>query len=190
MEQFILNVVENLVAQFPQLVMVVTTVYYGIKSVKKVSSSMPDLLQLTKKELHTAYKDSSEKVLKVFNDATKQLKEEVNQSLVTMASELNDYKKQLIQNAEQTNLVVRESKVFMDIISELLKQDPELIRSGIRKSIQTKISLTKEELENFPKLLLEDANILFKALQESALVMGEKNLEEMLGKLGYERKKL
>lgn len=189
-EQFVLNVIENLVAQFPQLIIVVTTVYYGIKSVKRVSFSMPDLLQNTKKELSSSYDSSKELIVKMLKDTTKQLKEEVTQSLVEMASELKDYKKRIKENAEQTNLIVRQNQLFMDVISDLLKQDPELVRAGIRKAVSTKISLTKEQLEKYPNTLINDLDILFSSLKEAMLVVGKENFDELLGELGYERKEV
>ena len=188
--ELLTNVIEHLIAGFPELILVLTTVTYSLKSIKAKTASFPDLLQTTQKENSISYAKTETNIQKILKETTHQLQQEVNHSLVTMGNQLLNYQKELTATKEQSNLLVQQNKLYMDLIAQLVKADPKLVQDGISSALTTKIALTNEELENYPQLLVSDMNILLGALKDAAKVVGQEKFEEMIGKLGYERKEI
>jgi uncharacterized protein YaaN involved in tellurite resistance len=102
-----------------------------------------------------------------------------------METELASYKVQLATNIEQTNLLARQNKIFMDVILELVAKDPIKVSQGITQAVSTKINLTKEELEKYPDILVKDTKVLESALQEAYKLMGKVSFEKLLKNIGY-----
>lgn len=188
--EFGMNVVENLVAAFPQLMVVGSTLVYSLKKIRTKTEEFPTILKNTKENLDVSFNNAKTDMKAIVEKTADVIGEKVNASLDGMQNELNTYKAMLEQNKDQTNALVKENKLFIDVILQFVAENPKLISDGITQVISLKSQLTKDELEQYPQVLINDLDKLSLALQEVKKVSGEKELDKLLVGLGYERQKL
>lgn len=188
--EFGMNVVENLVAAFPQLMVVGSTLVYSLKKIRTKTEEFPTILKSTKENLDVSFNNAKTDMKAIVEKTADVIGEKVNASLDGMQNELNTYKAMLEQNKDQTNALVKENKLFIDVILQFVAENPKLISDGITQVISLKSQLTKDELEQYPQVLINDLDKLSLALQEVKKVSGEKELDKLLVGLGYERQKL
>lgn len=188
--EFGMNVVENLVAAFPQLMVVGSTLVYSLKKIRTKTEEFPTILKSTKENLDVSFNKARTDMKEVVEKTADVIGEKVNASLDGMQNELNTYKAMLEQNKEQTNALVKENKLFIDVILQFVAENPKLISDGITQVISLKSQLTKDELEQYPQVLINDLDKLKLALEEVKKVSGDKELDNLLVGLGYERHKL
>jgi hypothetical protein len=115
----------------------------------------------------------------------KEVNTSVNGTLVDMEKELATYKGFLKENIDQTNLLARQNKLFMDVIIDLISKDPKKVSDGIAQAVSTKVNLSKEQLEQYPQLLVKDIKVLEGSLKEAMNIMGKEKFEQLLTKIGY-----
>ena len=205
--ELVTGTIEELIAAIPQIVIVLTTILYSLNAIKSRVNVYPKIATETKTGVDTSLSEiktgidtslsaikakiegiisvSQEKFIATLETVNVEMQKKVGATLTTMESELAAYKQQLATNIEQTNLLTRQNKIFMDVILELVAKDPLKVSQGITQSVSTKINLTKQELEKYPELLVKDKKILESALQEAYKLMGKISFEEMLKKIGY-----
>jgi hypothetical protein len=188
--EFGMNVVENLVAAFPQLMVVGSTLVYSLKKIRTKTEEFPTILKSTKENLDVSFNNAKTDMKAIVEKTADVIGEKVNASLDGMQNELNTYKAMLEQNKDQTNALVKENKLFIDVILQFVAENPKLISDGITQVISLKSQLTKDELEQYPQVLINDLDKLSLALQEVKKVSGEQELDKLLVGLGYERQKL
>ena len=187
----ITGIVEELIAAIPQIVVVLTTVVYSLNAIKSKINSFPQIAEDTKKEvganlnqtegkLTNILETSGTKIQTMLSEANEVLQQKVTGTLESMESELALYKKQLSKNIEQTNLLSQQNKLFMDVILQLIAKDPNKVAEGIAQAVSTKVNLTKEQLENYPEVLVKDYDVLKSAIKEVRAVVGEKAFLEMI----------
>lgn len=199
--------IEELIAAVPQIVIVLTTVVYSLNAIKSKVSVYPKIASDTKDEVNhnlASMKGKLEGILNVSQERINQLLVESKEGLLKLATEANEksqahlaktlaimevelasYKNQLATNIEQTNLLARQNKLFADVILELVAQDPKKVSEGIAQLVSTKINLTKEELEQYPSILVKDINVLESALKETLALIGKESFEKLLANIGY-----
>lgn len=209
-QTFLVDSLENVVASLPQLIAVVTMVYYSLKKIDKNTSSFSPMLKNAQDILKTAFGSSEKHLVQSFNEAKNMLvtsfeetskhmkeimeeavdemQEQVNDSLAAMKKELSGYQSQLKSMKQQTNLVAKENKAYMNVISILLAEDPEKIKNGVAALVSNQLNMTQEELEALPEQIVENWPLLKEVLKDVAETLGEKNLDVLLGEIGYERK--
>jgi hypothetical protein len=175
--EFGMNVVENLIAAIPQLAVVGSTVVYSLRKIRDKTQEFPTILSQTKEKMDSSLKKVGSKI-----------ESNVNGSLVKMQEELNGYKQELQQTKEQQNMLVKENKLFIDVILEFIAKNPQMVKEGLSKIVSMKAKLTKQELEEYPQVLLADSLKLKEAISEAGSVMGQEELDKMLQGMGYERK--
>ena len=219
--QFGTNVIENIVAAMPQLIVVVSTLTYSLRSIKSrtdnslstiqnKTETFPIILEETKGKIDEALLNSQKEISDFF-DATRKnfdnrfisfskniqdnlqltteaISKNVNSSLLSMQNELANYQRELTQSKEKLSLLVKENKLFIDVILQFVADNPDLVAKGITQIVSTKANMTKKEIESYPKALIEDMDLLQKTLTEVKSVAGQKTLDKLLGGLGYERK--
>jgi ATP-dependent 26S proteasome regulatory subunit len=185
--EFGMNVVENLVAAIPQLAVVGSTVVYSLKKVRAKTQEFPTILKETKDKMDSSFDNSRKQIAKSLEETSEKISEKVNGSLSSMQQELNHYKAQLKQTTEQQNMLVKENKLFMDVILEFVAKNPEMVKNGISRVVSLKTQLTKKQLEEFPNILVNDSNKLVQALKEAKSVMGEEAYNKLLEGVGNER---
>ena len=187
----ITGIVEELIAAIPQIVVVLTTVLYSLNAIKSKVNSFPKIAEYTKKEvganlnqtegkLTNILETSGTKIQTMLSEANEVLQQKVTGTLESMEGELASYKKQLSKNIEQTNLLSQQNKLFMDVILQLIAKDPNKVAEGIAQAVSTKVNLTKEQLENYPEVLVKDYDVLKSAIKEVRAVVGEKAFLEMI----------
>jgi hypothetical protein len=175
--EFGMNVVENLIAAIPQLAVVGSTVVYSLRKIRDKTQEFPTILSQTKEKMDSSLKKVGSKI-----------ESNVNGSLVKMQEELNGYKQELQQTKEQQNMLVKENKLFIDVILEFIAKNPQMVKEGLSKIVSMKAKLTKQELEQYPQVLLADSLKLKEAISEAGSVMGQEELDKMLQGMGYEKK--
>lgn len=181
----ITGVVEEIIAAIPQIVVVLTTVVYSLNAIKQKVNTFPLKMEETKKNLNTSFEQTKKDLLLTTDEVTKKIQASVEASLVSMGKELQGYKQQLQSESDQVNLLVRQNKVFIELLTSLATKEPSKLKEDVSKIIAQRSILSKQELENYPTLLVKELPMLEKALKEAYLVLGESKLKEILGKIGY-----
>lgn len=187
----ITGVVEELIAAIPQIVVVLTTVIYSLNAIKSRVNSFPKIAEDTKKEVGLNLNQTKESLInvlensginiqKMLSESNELLQEKVAGTLESMEKEMTSYKKLLSSNIEQVSLLAKQNKLFMDIILELIAKDPQRVAEGIAQAVSTKVNLTKEQLENYPEVLVKDLSVLKDAIKETRQVIGEKAFAELI----------
>jgi 16S rRNA G1207 methylase RsmC len=179
------NVIEELIAAIPQIVVVLTTVVYGLKSIKSRVNAFPKQMEETKLQLSNAFTTTKKDMLVVVDEVTKKIESGVESSLSNMAKELETYKQHLQSESDQVNMLVRQNKTFVELLSNLATKEPQRLLDDVSKVVAQRTILSKQELENYPALLIKELPMLENALKEALVVLGEKKLAEILGKIGY-----
>lgn len=199
--EFLQDIITKIIASIPELVLVLSTVLSALKVVKKNTALFPQELVSAKNVLTKAFQENKQDISNYLQDVAINLIDKVETSVETLKTEaestlnniqnkISGFEEGLIREREQVNFLVKENKVLMDSLIEMLAKDPTKIKSGVSQVITNKLNLTKAELEKYPEQLSGgDLNLLEKALVEFEKVGGDKNLEKLLGKLGYEKKK-
>ena len=198
--EFIREMVTNLIASFPQLVIVLTAITSFVRTSKKKLKEFPDIVNNTQnivekklneanEKMNKAFVETSEKIVSVTQNVTNKIQEKVNGSLEKMEEKLSRYDDELRIAREQMSMSVKEGKVFIDIITELVAKEPQMIKDKMAQFVSAKANMVKKELEQFPEMLVADYKLLEKSLQEAKKIIGEEKIDEMLGRIGYERKK-
>jgi hypothetical protein len=185
--QFGMEVLDNLVAAIPQLAVVGSTVVYSLKKIKSKTEEFPTILKQTKEKLDTSFDSSRKQIAKSLEETSEKIAEKVNGSLEGMQQQLDTYKEQLKQSTEQQNMLVKENKLFIDVILEFIAKNPEMVKNGISRAVSLKSQLTKKQLEEFPNILVNDSSKLVQALREARAVMGEEEYKKLLEGIGNER---
>lgn len=181
----ITGVVEEIIAAIPQIVVVLTTVVYSLNAIKQRVNTFPLKMEETKKTLSTSFEQTKKDLLLTTDEVTKKIQASVEASLVSMGKELQGYKQQLQSESDQVNLLVRQNKVFVELLTALATKEPSKLKEDVSKIISQRSILSKQELENYPSLLIKELPMLEKALKEAYVVLGESKLKEILGKIGY-----
>ena len=185
--QFGMEVLDNLVAAIPQLAVVGSTVVYSLKKIKSKTEEFPTILKQTKEKMDTSFDSSRKQIAKSLEETSEKIAEKVNGSLEGMQQQLDTYKEQLKQSTEQQNMLVKENKLFIDVILEFVAKNPEMVKNGISRAVSLKSQLTKKQLEEFPNILVNDSSKLTQALREARAVMGEEEYKKLLEGIGNER---
>mgnify|MGYP000997070502 FL=1 len=73
-------------------------------------------------------------------------------------------------------------------MSSLVSKDPNKIRDGVSKIVANQLNMTKEELEQYTDVFIDNLPLLEKVLQEGFSNFGQEEVDAILGSLGYERK--
>lgn len=202
------RIIENIVANIPQFIVLVSTIMFYLKDVKKKTNEFPEKLFDVKKtltdtwvETKTNLKDSFDslksELISINNDTkellnqtvesvSRQIYENVNEVMFSMKEELSNYKSELTKSKDQFNLLVKENKVFMELISILVAQDPTKVKEGVASLVSKKLNIAKEELEKYPEKLLTDMNFLQETLKETLVMIGAEKFEALLRSIGYE----
>jgi hypothetical protein len=194
--ELVSGTIEQLIAAIPQIVLVLTTLVYTLRSISNKVGTYPKIANETKSSVDlslSAIKSKIEGILNVSQErfittletSNNETQNKISKTLTTMETELSTYKNQLATNIEQTNLLSRQNKIFMDVILELVAKDPIKVSQGITQAVSTKINLTKEELEKYPEILVKDTKVLESALQEAYKLMGKVSFEKLLKNIGY-----
>jgi hypothetical protein len=208
--QFLTNIIENMIVATPQFIMILGALVYNLKSIKKKTEDFPMQVQDTKTVLKNQFNQTKEDITKSFfeakdlivdtlkqskeemnaivKDVTQQIHDSVNVAMESMQEELNQYKEQIISSKEQTNMVVREAKAFMEVITILVSKDPKLIRDGVSTVICSRLNMTKEELEKLPQEMMKEGVVLEQAMKEAIILLGKEKFDELLERIGYEAK--
>jgi ABC-type transporter Mla subunit MlaD len=192
----LIGVIEEMIAAVPQIVIVLTTVVYSLNAIKSKVNSFPLQMEETKKTLNTSFDDNKKqmnttlsetqsKLLKSVDESNKRMEENVEQKLLDMKGELLGYKEELKSNSDQTNILIRQSKMFMDVIANLVSQDQNQVKDELAKNVVVKTMLSKKELEQYPQLLVKELPILENAMKEVLTLIGQEKFEALLEKVGY-----
>lgn len=183
--ELVQGVVEEIIAAVPQIVVVLTTVVYSLKAIRDKVNSFPKQISETKESINVSLQTQQNALSAIVEGMRQEIVKQVGETLINMEKELETYKKELISNSEQVNILIRQNKMFTDIIATLVAKDPKFIQDDVAKNILQRTNLSKEDLENYPQLLIKEMPKLEGALKEALLVLGEKKFEEVLGKVGY-----
>ena len=181
--EFLTTTIENVVATIPALAVLAYPLVYGLKKIKEVTSAFPTSVDETKSKLTERFSETTEKLKSMMEEKNQEIQEKVNGSLLGMKDQLASYQNELEATKDQANMLVKQNKVFMDTISELTSQDPNLVQNGIASKLSMKFNMTNEELLAFPEKLMSDSKLLEKALVEAKNVLGEEAYLKMLEKV-------
>ena len=198
LQVFLQDMVAALLASLPQLVIVLGYLFTFVKSIKGKVDSFPakvDEFQKISNEkfdsLQVSVNGSIDKMQDfLFNNLPNQIQEQVKTAISSYLDPLvvllENYSSQLQSTTEQVNILSRQNKVYLDIILQLVAQDPQKVKDGVAKYVTTLVNSTKQELERYPQLLIKELPKLQMALKEALVVMGQQEFQKLLVEIGYE----
>lgn len=199
MNLFLVEILEKFVASVPQFVVLATLVASKLSEVQKetknfpnqvedVKTTMQNAFSSTTTEMQNSFGNLSAEVIKQIQDNAKQMITDVNLIMEGMQNELKFYRENLDGVKNQINLLVRENKAFVEVISVLVSKDPQMIKDGLATVISRELNMTKEELEQFPEQLVTNLPLLKEVLQETSSTLSQETLDGIMESIGYERK--
>jgi hypothetical protein len=161
------------------------TALNSLKQMEETKKTLNSSFDDNKKQINATLSETQTKLLKSVDESNKRMEENVEKKLLDMKGELLGYKEELQSNSDQINLIIRQNKVFMDIISNLVAKNPKLVEEGMAKQIIVKTNLSKEELKQYPQLLVKELPMLENAMKEVLTLIGKEKFEALLEKVGY-----
>ena len=196
LQELLKQALVTLIANLPQIILYLGTILYYLKQIRNKSNTFPSTVAATETNIVTkfeAFKTDVNSNIGNMNQGftltlasvREEISKKINDTLIGMKGELKTYRETVEQSAQQVNLLVKQNAVAFDIISSLLSKDPELIKEGIASALSKKLTMTKEEMASYSKILVEDKDALLSALREYMVVAGMDNLESLLKEIGY-----
>lgn len=186
--EFLITTIENLVASFPQLVVVVTTIIYMYGTIKKQTADFPLAIEDTKKTLTSSFDCVVTDVEKILNNSITKITDNIVNNMDRMEKELKGFNGQMENMKDKYNLLLLENKAFFDIISVLVSSNPEMINKDVTSKVNHFLNLTKKELEVKANQFISNLPVLEKALKDALINFTQQEIDDMLGRLGYEKK--
>ena len=188
------EVLKYVIATVPGLGLIAGNMLTNFKKIKTNTQAIQPALEDAKASLQGDYAKSEATIaasLTKYNtdihntllDVKDEINEKVNGNLEGMKTELSTYQRELTETKDQVNVLAKQNKLYMDTIAAFVGQNPEFIKSGVASAISSKVALTKEELANYPELLVKDIHVLENALTEAKSVLGEEAYQELIDKV-------
>ena len=197
--EFLTNLIENLIASVPQLVAVISMVMYSLNNLKKKTAEFPNQLSDVKENLVTNFKETkvmvqdmlaeSRKTINgLVEEATTQLREEVTDVMGSMQEELKYYRETLQSVKGQSNLLVKENKAMFDLVIQLVAKNPEFVKKGLASTITDSLTLTQEELKNYSVQMIDSLPLLETVLKEALVNYTQEEIDGIMESIGYEKR--
>lgn len=197
--EFLTNLIENIIASVPQLVAVISMVIFYLNKLKKQAEEFPNQLTLVKENLVTNFKEtklmvqdmlaeSRKTINSLVEEATTQLREQVTDVMGSMQEELKYYRETLQSVKGQSNLLVKENKAMFDLVIQLVAKNPELVKRGLASTITDSLTLTKEELKNYSVQMIDSLPLLETVLKEALVNYTQEEIDGIMGGIGYEKR--
>ena len=155
MIEFLKNVLGQVIAGIPDILLIILTLVYYIKSLKSKVSEFPNRV----KEL----KDTTiENAKQVKNEITTIVNAQLN-DYKTMAqafmTEIEAYKKKAEEEAKNTQALIMQNEIMMEVMKVFISQNDQMVVSGMGATAIAKISeyqerayRAKEILKNIPQI--------------------------------------
>lgn len=189
LREFGIRTLESVVAFFPAFVWGISVISLKLNKVKQITSAFPQKVEDTKETFKDSFNVLKGNVESLVKERVSEIESIVRKNMNNMQQELIDYKNELIKNTKQLNVLVKENKFYIDVISELLSGNPKLIKEGIASKVTDKIESFKKELEEVPENIIPDYKKIETTLKDIITLIGENNFEGLLKRLGYEKRK-
>ena len=189
LREFGIRTLESVVAFFPAFVWGISVISLKLNKVKQITSAFPQKVEDTKETFKDSFNILKGNVESLVKERVSEIESIVRRNMNNMQQELIDYKNELIKNTKQLNVLVKENKFYIDVISELLSGNPKLIKEGIASKVTDKIESFKKELEEVPENIIPDYKKIETTLKDIITLIGENNFEGLLKRLGYEKRK-
>ena len=142
----------------------------------EAKETLAENVQTIMTQITTDFKGVKQELVDGFNEFKQDVKEVIDTELVELRQRVETL-------TNQINVLGKENKIFQDVIAMLVGKDPEKVKSGIAQAVKTKLDFSKAELEANPELLLNS-----KTMEYLESVVGEKNVDNIMWKLGYMRR--
>lgn len=182
------KIIELFVALVPAITFMIASFNRKQKQINSTLVSMDESNSSRSKKLE---KDIVTKFDKITNDNANFVDKtivKVDNFLEEANDTLNVYYEKIDNLSGQVAMSININKTFMDMMVEVLKQDPKMIEKGIYSNINKKVNMTKEELESYPNLLECDLELLKDTLIKTRSNIGEENFSKLLKEIDYEEK--
>ena len=197
--EFLTNLIENLIASVPQLVAVISLILFNLNKLKKKTEEFPNQLSIVKEKLVTDFKETkimvqdmlaeSKKTINgLVEEATTQLREEVTDVMGSMQEELKYYRETLQSVKGQSNLLVKENKAMFDLVIQLVAKNPEFVKKGLASTITNSLTLTQEELKNYSVQMIDSLPLLETVLKEALVNYTQEEIDGIMERIGYEKR--
>ncbi len=148
-EELLQNTIENLIANIPQMIVVVLTVIYYLRGIKKKTIKFPAEVQAVGTTIEASFNKAKTALVDSFTSAKGEIQEitkgaileikttvfdnmeKMSNTLLGYEKELSEYKNTLKTSISQNNTIVRQNLVYMDVITALVGGDPQKVKEGI-----------------------------------------------------------
>lgn len=155
MIEFLKNVLGQVIAGIPDILLIILTLVYYIKSLKSKVSEFPTRV----KEL----KDTTiENAKQVKNEITTIVNAQLNEYKATaqgFMTEIEAYKKKAEEEAKNMQALIMQNEIMMEVMKVFISQNDQMVVSGMGATAIAKISeyqerayRAKEILKNIPQI--------------------------------------
>lgn len=190
------NLLINSLSAFIASVPVSTIVTYILSSIKNKTGSFNTLLtdgiSKINKTLEKFKTDITDKIVEKLGINESKIQNSLLSFEDLITPEINElknivsiYADKFDKMADANSVLAQENSAYLDVICSLIGTDTKLLKSGVAKTINYKVGLTKSELDNFQGTLEGDSNVLVSAISKAITVLGQDNFNNILIKAGY-----
>lgn len=185
------SILENIIANIPQIVLTLNVLLINIAKMKNQIITFKEQVVSSEDKIT---KEITIKVDNVLDYATEKIDKtivRVDYSLEKIETKVDGFDERIASVEQMQNQNQKAFMVMLDLVSILVSKNPDLIRNGIAKIVVDKVNMEKQDLQKYPELISTDLDAFKLALLEQEKVIGKENLlaiiEQTLKVENYEK---
>lgn len=170
------SILENIIANIPQLVLTLNVLLINIAKIKNQVKVFKGQVETTEENLTKQINVEVRTLLAHTDKRIDTSLEKFNVSLSVFNEKTKDLDNRIHNVETSQEQVLKEFMVMLDLIGVLVSKNPDLIKNGIAKIVVDKVNMEKQELQKYPELISTDLDAFKLALLEQEKVIGKENL--------------
>jgi hypothetical protein len=175
------SILENIIANIPQIVLTLNVLLINIAKMKNQIITFKEQVVSSEDKIT---KEITIKVDNVLDYATEKIDKtivRVDYSLEKIETKVDGFDERIASVEQMQNQNQKAFMVMLDLVSILVGKNPDLIRNGIAKIVVDKVNMEKQDLQKYPELISTDLDAFKVALLEQEKVIGKENLLAIIG---------
>lgn len=170
------SILENIIANIPQLVLTLNVLLINIAKIKNQVKVFKGQVETTEENLTKQINAEVRTLLAHTDKRIDTSLEKFNVSLSVFNEKTEDLDNRIHNVETSQEQVLKTFMVMLDLIGILVSKNPDLIKNGIAKIVVDKVNMEKQDLQKYPELISTDLDAFKLALLEQEKVIGKENL--------------
>jgi len=191
--EFGMAILEYFIANIPTIIALIVVMFNNFKKIKNKVSQFDISVLSTEKNVINKVEEKVGDLLdnvegkiaelsKSFEEKMSLTIDKVDETLDTIGKQVSGFEEELALLKTKNEHLFKTNKAAFEIISLLISGNEELIQKGLSTRVVNKLSKTKQELEQYPDLILTDEKAFIAAVREQFTILGEENFERLIEK--------